>query len=401
MSRKLVDPPDWREPEGDRVDTYRVKVITAMFGGGFATREVDRVCTIRPAAIRGHLRFWWRATAGGAFATPEKLHEHEAALWGDTGTPGRVAITVTDVEPGKEQVAGQIAGRARPGTGPGIGYFVWPFQAQQAGIPEAAARTGVEFTLGVALRDPDDDAVAGVRRALKAWLTLGGIGARTRRGCGALRMEEPPARFAPPPGEPDLAGWLDELAGQAAPGPPQHPTLSGGWLARTSSPVNDAWRELAEFWAAFRKGHVGSVSYEPMSGGKWSDYRQTLVRWRPSDDPVELCKPFLGLPLNYQRLPSAPFFGEIVSEKTGRMASPVILRPVAFDDGEVRPVVLALRAPAPAGVRVKKEARAVSLRVPPNEPVLRDLGVNDPLAAVRAAIKLRWGAEPISIGAQP
>jgi|GEM_PF-3130673 len=38
-----------------------IEVVTPILGGASRTREVDDVDIIRPATVRGHLRFWWRA----------------------------------------------------------------------------------------------------------------------------------------------------------------------------------------------------------------------------------------------------------------------------------------------------------------------------------------------------
>ena len=45
----------------------RYKVITPLFGGGVDPAKADPVTVVRATEIRGHLRFWWRATRGGQF----------------------------------------------------------------------------------------------------------------------------------------------------------------------------------------------------------------------------------------------------------------------------------------------------------------------------------------------
>lgn len=50
--------PEWREIR------VPLEVVTPILGGSYKTREVDEVEIIRPASVRGHLRFWWRALYG-------------------------------------------------------------------------------------------------------------------------------------------------------------------------------------------------------------------------------------------------------------------------------------------------------------------------------------------------
>jgi CRISPR-associated protein Cmr1 len=77
-----------------------------MFGGGYKAREVDPLLPIRPAAIRGHLRFWWRATAGARYSSVADLHKAETELWGGASTKdnpavGKVAIQVQILSAGE------------------------------------------------------------------------------------------------------------------------------------------------------------------------------------------------------------------------------------------------------------------------------------------------------------
>ena len=101
--------PDWKTPEAADAHaiTLHLKLITPMFGGGHTPRELDTVQPIRAAAIRGHLRFWWRATAGAQYSTSKSLSDAEAELWGSSvntnkdgttaGGPGKVSVRVEDI----------------------------------------------------------------------------------------------------------------------------------------------------------------------------------------------------------------------------------------------------------------------------------------------------------------
>jgi CRISPR-associated protein Cmr6 len=62
-------------------------------------------CDLRPATLRGHLRWWWRTMHAG-FLEVMTLRALEAAIWGDTRSSGAVRVVVEPVdqqgEPAKE-----------------------------------------------------------------------------------------------------------------------------------------------------------------------------------------------------------------------------------------------------------------------------------------------------------
>src|SRR5579862_2869390 len=60
-----------------RASSYVIKVVTPLFGGGVDPGENDPHTLIRGTAIRGHLRFWWRATRGARFKDAGELAEEE------------------------------------------------------------------------------------------------------------------------------------------------------------------------------------------------------------------------------------------------------------------------------------------------------------------------------------
>jgi CRISPR-associated protein Cmr6 len=53
-------------------------------------------CDLRPATLRGHLRWWWRTMYAG-FLEVKTLRTLEAAIWGDTRSSGAVRVVVEAV----------------------------------------------------------------------------------------------------------------------------------------------------------------------------------------------------------------------------------------------------------------------------------------------------------------
>jgi CRISPR-associated protein Cmr1 len=391
--------PEWQAPAKRETIELELRLITPMFGGGYKAREVDPLQPIRPAAIRGHLRFWWRATAGARYATVEELHKAERELWGAAATKdnpavGKVAIQVQILSAGEKASYSQVAPPSKPKDGPLHGYFLFPFQEQKKqNIPAAVGRRQVSFQLRLTLDASLSEAQrAGVRTALKAWIAFGGVGARTRRGCGALTVVGANANqwLLPTRG---LAEWLGMPPNAAS--KCDWTTLAGarGIVVPTASPEK-AWSELGQFWARFRKGHFAQA-YSPMSGGKWRDYRQVLCQLRSQGNTLRLAKPFLGLPIVYQKFgKQTPFTGTLEPAESGRMASPVILKPIALQGGKYGALVLVMNAPKPN--RIQIDGKEYALTAPTKDPVLQALDATDVLDAVLKGAQQHFGQRSVS-----
>jgi len=406
-----ISPPHWQPPAAKDGFTLHLRLITPLFGGGYEAREVDPVCIIRPASVRGNLRFWWRALYGGQYASAKELFRAEAELWGAAAlekhpATGKVRLQVTNVRSsGKTVTIEDFRPRGSPAkVGPEAQYLLYPFQAQkQQNLPPAKGIADVQFTLQVTFdKSLSPDQRQQVENTLKAWIAFGGVGARTRRGCGALTVTEEQSRWLPPADAEKRKQWFRQLLPAGAPPkPPRLALLSGARIvlgAPKGSP-KDVLHDLGSFWAAFRKGHVGSKSYTPMEGCRWSDYRKALLQFhKQHGNTISLAKPFLGLPIVYQSFRNAPYAPTIESAETGRMASPVILKPLALANGQVCPMCVVLWAPVPTSVRIKPPDQQVKLVPPPQDAVLKDLQVGHPLEAVVKAAEQRWETQPFGIG---
>jgi CRISPR-associated protein Cmr1 len=409
-----VPAPDWNAPGPQRAKgealttiTLSLKCITPLFGGGYEPGEVDTDSPIRPAAVRGHLRFWWRATAGAQYATAEDLFKAEAALWGSAELPGAVALKVRVTDRGKEVELNTLASdKPSPKKGPELGYFLFPFQNEEAAKAQGQAKpakkggenVSFELELRVTPKQDKEKTVKEIENAIKAWIAFGGVGARTRRGCGALTVTKELTRWLPPPNFDEFKKWVTALYSSPATNEPNHSVLAGGYIAlgEGAKSAIDIWKQLATFWARFRKGHVADKEYTPMAGARWGDYRETLAKSRL--DPAGLAKPFLGLPIIYQEIPrqQLPFTGTLEAEETGRMASPVILKPVATSDNKMLPLVIVLDAPRPRKIRI--QGTKWPIQSPKNDPVLKALGVRDPLEAVVKAAERHLNAKSFRLG---
>ena len=188
--------------------SYQIELIAPLFGGGVEAGENDPTMPIRGTAIRGQLQFWWRATRGPACATLGELRQRHREVWGADGKrqPGcrrgwRKSSSASRLR------ARSIAGMPRRAGGrAGGGHWLEPFQERDCELPyvlfpfqgaqpeshrpaepaELPARCIHHASFSLRLRFPAD-LLPDVEAAVWAWVNFGGLGARTRRGCGALR----------------------------------------------------------------------------------------------------------------------------------------------------------------------------------------------------------------------
>jgi CRISPR-associated protein Cmr1 len=176
----------------------KLSLITPMFGGSADAGQVDPHRPVTAKSIRGHLRFWWRACRAGQFRSVDDMFRREAEIWGAAAEfnnkggleqgPGAVDLEVEVTNAGQRVNAAELIPKASRESGPQEGVFMFPFQEQKRdNRPAADALRDVSFTLRLFLKS--EGFKEDVRDALIAWILFGGVGARTRRGCGALKLE--------------------------------------------------------------------------------------------------------------------------------------------------------------------------------------------------------------------
>jgi CRISPR-associated protein Cmr1 len=418
---------DGKLPSGIIKNDYELTVITPLFGGGVEAGANDDVTPIRPSSIRGHLRFWWRATRGAKYSTPKELVGREKEIWGSTENPSPVTIKVgrvKDIDKINERRIANIKSKNDKNlfgfsSSGSEAYVLFPLrpsdEEKKNDIRKYIYREGIEFTLTVSWCDTNklkewrkaeneklpkgkqlpqkvEDISNDVKAAIWAWVNFGGIGARTRKGCGALYCTKPPAdeQNLHPPSVDGFKKWLEDKAEEykfkLAPSSQEWPTLPKFYLLKSANDAMTAWRESLTIMKDFRQG--GAC-------GRDTDYGSSL--WPEAESIRKLIEDELGVPLAKQsksrnkNIPTPYFpraeFGlpiifELKNERIpdkqenikptlqydkdhSRMASPLILRPICFTGGKeytamivkltVKPLKEALLKPSEKGTDLKSE----------------------------------------------
>ncbi len=160
--------------------TYRCGLLTPLLGGGVQAGRVDPLMPIRVAGIRGQLRFWWRISRADQDAPSSEVFQCERRIWGGIGdteptaSQVRIRVSAEAVQRSALRSEGDIPGGAmKYAFGPGV----------IDGVTWLPAGYGFNLQLTYPETLADD-----VQTALRWWASFGGIGARTRRGLGAVSV---------------------------------------------------------------------------------------------------------------------------------------------------------------------------------------------------------------------
>lgn len=377
MPRTVPIPPPPLKAPALETWTLRLRTITPMFGGSATPRQVDPEHPVRAASVRGHLRFWWRATAGAQYATPGELFKAEEAIWGSVQQYGKVAIKVYVTSTGdKKPCAVFPEGKTFPNFGPYPGYALFPFQGKakkdrRTGTvniiePPANCIVGVEFTLKLSF---PEELNPQIRDAVSAWVKFGGIGARTRRGCGSIELVGDELNSTETR---RLHNNLLTLAPLKV------------FVGESNSDAVAAWKESVELYKEFRQGKgfardPGSDPSRPAKLGRsrypepdtiralfpserWTHNVRHAVSGFPRAD--------LGLPIVFhfqEEGPEDDFILESASASGTRFASPIITKAIDLN-GQYVPAIIFLDAPhvweaGNLAIRLAEEKKGVSQEV--------------------------------------
>lgn len=333
---------------------------------------------IRASSIRGHLRFWWRATRGAKFDTVEELRQREGEIWGSMENPSPVVVEVDIVSRGNTYPPCAYAPDERSPRfkNDHPQYVCFPFQgSSRLNIPPSDCTAGISFRLTISC---PDKLSREVDAALWAWVNFGGVGARTRRGCGALYCQD-----LSPPDYAGIGDWYRRCQEKFKIAPPSSrkwPTLPDKILIKNGNSVDalQCWSGVIGLLQTFRQGKdigrdQGNSSSRP-GRSRWpepesirritGDRARKYQRMEHIPDNAAFPRAEFGLPIVFN-LPAQGDPGTLElypvvggSEKT-RMASPLILRPLKCSNGIFTQLILQLNATPVQKVVLKRERRAL------------------------------------------
>lgn len=366
-------------------NSYPITIVTPMFGGGYEAGKIDEKRLVRESTIRGQLRFWWRATRGAAFANAYELRKREAEIFGDTSRPSNVKVRVEVLS------ASEAATYTPRNKGNSIPSYLFQQSKDDKNkdvplqyISKCTFRLYLQWSVEAKHLEKTqpsnfEELNRDMRAALWGWINFGGIGSRTRRGCGSLYCKE----FSPSRNdcnESSFLRWLDRcikayrLILPAENGDREWPTLNPNMLLQFDSKKNNfMWSLVIGQYKKFRRSAPETTYYDNKKGrtllkigrSYWPEadsIRKTLdmahtkhdtpthfFRSNPKEEVTAFPRAELGMPIIFQfkevREPiekyikgrvlkkskhEEPYKTQLTPANKQRLASPLILKPLAF-----------------------------------------------------------------------
>ena len=299
--------------------SYSLEVITPCFCGG---AEPSQRAEIRPASIRGQLRWWFRVLGGFKSLPRQPVEEQEAMIFGSTaGDEGQAGLLTVRVK-----TTAASADYPAPAMQSPEGYFLFPLR----NVPRHQIPSGQRFELQFVWRgDPRlADDLASLATVLG---NLGSLGFRARRAMGALALHNPQSNLAAA-----LAHF--NLADQAI------------RVCKLCTPCNDSNRAISNLanWLKSWRMHGRSQDRKPGNdqglppeniGFKYAENDHDIGYNMLGTGQNAAFRPALGLPI-IQRTGRGTNQWNERQNASGRFASPVILRPHKDAQGRWQALVI-------------------------------------------------------------
>lgn len=330
------DIPEVKKKTVYKTTSHQYEVITPIFGGGAVAGKHDEVTQVRGAEIRGQLRFWWRATRGGAFnGDLKEMKKREEEIWGAASTknnpaPSQVQIEVKVDSPGNDEKV--YESRTKPvEKWKGIAYAAFPL-ADLLANSLGTVKVGVKFTLKLAYsaRFQED-----VEAALWAWEMFGGVGGRTRRGFGAVAKVGANSQIDNKTLEKRIRDGLDKhvVKGQWPVGVPHLSANLKFKVLQQGGGTIEVWEKLINKLKDFRQYRVDRHTKQKKEQGVsvWPEPKaiRKIVGLRKGAAVEKFPRAKFGLPIIFHfKDKNEPPDTTLKFREYERLASPLILRPV-------------------------------------------------------------------------
>ena len=346
-----------------QIRTYQL--ITPLYGGGVEPEKADEISVVRATEIKGHLRFWWRAIYGGTYDDVNQMRETEEALWGAAirrDSDGKLVSGPSAIQ--IEVLKGKSSGKEVAENT--LDYITFPLRQGRNDNGYGEITEDVRFLMKITFKEDDKKLI---ENALFAWETFGGIGARTRRGFGALKLLAINKIPVENPSKESLKDQIDDLIqlvnnGQSF--PKNMPHLSADkkhyqFIDSNDGATNSVWEYIIKKYKDFRQGFKDGPrgrSYWPEADAIRRRTTYTIHHAPREDLPDKFPRAEFGLPIEFKfKDRDDPKKTQVIGHgEINRLSSPLIFRPVECVNGALG-IVLILEAPrTPVGGLYLKKA---------------------------------------------
>jgi len=282
MRKPLFEMTPEFKPQDTKSDTFDFELITPMCGGDSESWVLNTEYPVRAQSVKGQLRFWWRTMQN--ISEPKYLLEKENSIWGgeieDKDETDRkysvkapVTIEIKNQKGRKQDV--KLVEFVNNGekkykfddnnTIPK--YLAFPIESTLRDAKKKNVNINVryikelKFSLQIIFSNNlKEDKIKEVLDALTLWTLFGGVGARTRRGCGSLYCEKLLERFKDENAiQKFIAGFgnYNDIF--------SYPRIINAQFAarKIKNTPYDAWKELIDSYKNFRQDRKGKNLLHP------------------------------------------------------------------------------------------------------------------------------------------
>lgn len=372
--------PDFLPDSGEWVTKdYHCDLITPMFGGDATSWELNMTAPVRAQSIKGQLRFWWRTMQSES--DNAVLLEKENALWGeksgkdkdgnDRRIQSQIKISVLHTQ---KKYEGEKALDVIPK------YVSFPVELTNS---EAQCITSLSFVLRVVCKK---NYINSVINTLKLWVLFGGVGARTRRGCGSIYNEELMREFNT---HEDIQNFIKKIRSSNSVSL-NYCTLFKSILSMSNKCTDSvkSWRDLIQSYNNFRQSRNGSYGRS-----HWPEpdaIRIILNKHSPLHSPVHadgvwFPRAAFGLPIitKFRTDGNGKGDPDVVelqpNIRTGdRWPSPVIIKVIQINSGCYK-IALVLNQAFPGSLKFKNRTDVIPDSAHPNNSKGKTMRTKDPL----------------------
>ncbi len=299
--------------------TYNLEVVTPLFLGGADPTKAE----LRAASFKGMLRFWWRALYGASDF--KELKKREAALFGSPERKSQITLTIdlpTEYE--KVKVKGgfpngkKIEIRSSKSPNPFsinildyLAYGCYEWKDKKIYYIKEHIKPGTVFQFTLYCSKDQKEIIA---TTFEAFLTYGGIGARSRNGFGCLRSTDENGENLRIQKVPLQSAEYTKFTSD-----------SRLFLSKNTTGY-DTWEEALS--------EIGEVYREVRAEG-------VLEKKHCYDKRALIAKP---IEVKGERIPdsirkgrhSKPYFLHVNKLPTGKYRGQILFMPYLYDDGEER-----------------------------------------------------------------
>jgi len=320
---------------------FELETVTPLFMYGADQSHPE----IRAASIKGVMRWWWRAVAGNIYELDEMRYKESEIFGGTIKRKGKIekvkSPILLDAGNITDKKTNVCARSKKPYFNDQIDYLLFSaIRCQRNENTKEFIDPGGSFRLNISIRPFENGlSMEELKKQVFAslWLMtyLGGLGSRSRRGAGSLRVSHTNKNSGIPfesdfKDKKELVRFLSEGLGIICEHEKNHNNIHSMinssnthiFLGNECSDWKDAMSELGKWYVGQRKGRKFAGGFRTRKDVSDYNLSRDIKNRSIGRGPYHENRVYLGLPINYFFPPK--FNATLNAKDYDRRASPLL-----------------------------------------------------------------------------